>query len=72
MIAVQHRNAFVICSELPSAQDMTRVHQVLNDLDKPEGFDDLEDDDHDADADFEDHFDPWEEEELMDEDEDEF
>jgi len=67
LISEQHRNAFVICSELPSAQDMARVHQVLNDLDKPEGFDDLEDDDHDGDADFEENFDPWEEEELVDE-----
>jgi hypothetical protein len=70
MISVQHRSAFVLCSELPSAQDMARVHQVLNNLEKPEHFDELEDDDHDGDADFEENFDPWEEEELMDEEAD--
>lgn len=67
MISVQHNNAFIICSQLPSAKDMASVHQVLNVLEKPEHFDEWEDDDHDGDADFEENFDPWEEEVLMDE-----
>lgn len=66
-ISVQHRNSFVICSELPTRQAMMDVHQLLNDIEKPDGFDDLEDDDHDGDGDFEEFYDPWEEEELMDE-----
>ena len=66
-ISVQHRSSFVICSELPTRQDMSDVHELLNDIEKPDGFDDLEDDDHDGDGDFEEINDPWEEEELMDE-----
>ena len=67
MISVQHNKAFIICSQLPSAKDMASVHQVLNVLEKLEHFDEWEDDDHDGDADFEENFDPWDEEVLMDE-----
>ena len=66
-ISVQHRSSFVICSELPTRQDMSDVHELLNDIEKPDGFDDLGDDDHDGDGDFEEINDPWKEEELMDE-----
>lgn len=68
-ISVQHRNAFVMCTTMPSNNDMMRVHQLVNNLAKPPGFDMYEDDDHDGDVDwdYEDYFDPWNEDELMDE-----
>ncbi|CAB9508289.1 expressed unknown protein [Seminavis robusta] len=67
MVSIQGQAAFVICTRLPVVSEMNRVHQFLGTLEKPEGFDDLEDDDHDADVDFEDYFDPFNEDELMDE-----
>ena len=68
-ISVQHRNAFVMCTDMPSAQDMMEIHQLLNTLEKPPGFDLCEDDDHDGDFDWdrEEFCDPWSEDELMDE-----
>lgn len=51
VVSVQSGAAFVIAQggHIPTAADITRVHQVLAGIEKPEGFDDLEDEDHDGD-----------------------
>ena len=59
----------MICDEMPLDQDMMQIARLLNNLKKPVGFNLYKDDNHDGDFDwdYENFFDPWNKDKLMDE-----